>query len=164
MKRKIKIKKEIFIITFIILIALLVLMVTKPNKQKEEIGENDIGIIEIYSRGIDLIGDPAPEGPRVHPVIKDWDGEYHELDKDKNGKISILNGKIKEMSETTQIYFKENPKSDETIEVNKKLFLKAIEEFIKEHQGTTYHRLDFSDNCIAFKDYTLEKSKIPREE
>ena len=142
----------------------------KKNDKKE------VGIIKIYKRGLNLIGDEAPEGPRLHPIIKDWDENYYELavntkgnlsslSKDLNalrgrGKIEILRGKKKDMSETTQIFLKEKPKPNETVKVNKKKFLDAIKKFSKDNNGTIFHLFDFSDNCIGFKNCVLKKSKI----
>lgn len=147
------------IIVFIIFFFIIILdqMVKKANPP---IHDKEIGIIKIYHRGLDFIGhDDVPEGPRVHPFIKDWDGVFHELDNQK-GKIIILNGNASDMSKETQYYLKRNPRPEQTIEVNKKKFLQAIEEFSKKHNGTPYHILDFSDNCIGFKNFVVDKSKV----
>jgi len=118
------------------------------------------GIVEIYHRGLDIMGDDdVPEGPRVHPFFKRWDGKYCELG-NVRGKIRILIGGLRKMSKETQNYLKDIPNPEETVEVDKAKFLKAIEQFKKKHDDTEYHVLDFSDNCIGFKDFVLKKSMV----
>jgi len=123
---------------------------------------NQKGFIKIYYRGMDFINnDNIPEGPRIHPVLKDWNDNYYELGrKIKARKISVFKGKLGEISKSSQYVFKQNPQPDEIIEVNKEKFLKAIEEFITKCENTEYRLLNFSRNCIGFKDYVLKKSRI----
>lgn len=124
--------------------------------------DNQKGLIKIYYRGIDLINhDNIPEGPRIHPILKDWNNNYYELGiKIRAKKINVLKGKLNEISKTSQYIFKQNPEPDEIIEVNKEKFLEAIEEFIERCKNTEYRILNFSRNCIGFKDYILKKSRI----
>ncbi len=97
---------------------------------------------------------------KVHPVLEDWNGVGYELFYDKEGKIEILGWKKKCLSKSTKDYLKKNPKPDELVIVNKKKFLKAIQDFIKKNEGKKYHLLDFSNNSIGFKNYVIDKSKV----
>ena len=123
---------------------------------------NQKGLVKIYYRAMDIINnDNIPEGPRIHPVLKDWNDNYYELGiKIKARKINVLKGKLNEISKTSQYVFKENPEADEIIEVDKEKFLEAIEEFITKCKNTEYRLFNFSRNCIGFKDYVLKKSRI----
>jgi len=136
-------------------------MFFKSNSNKKT---NKEGLVKIYYRGLDIIGnDDIPEGPPVHPILKDWDNNYYELSKSvgsKKVKAKVLRGQLENMSKTSQYHLKQNPKSDQIIKVNKKKFLKAVEKFIKGHRKKDYLLLDFSKNCIGFMNYILDKSQI----
>ena len=128
----------------------------------------ETGFVKVYYRGLDIIGGPEPEGPRLHPIMEDWDRTYYELANDKGwiktfegkARIRILKGKLKDMSKSTRCFFKNKPRHDERFKVDKKRFLQAVKSFAKEHEGKRYNPLDFSDNSIGFKNYVIDNSKI----
>ena len=123
---------------------------------------NKQGLIKIYRRGIDFIRhDGIPRGPKLHPFLKDWKGNYHELI-NKDGIIVIGSGDLKNMSETTQFYMgkNQNIEPDDKIIVNKEKFQEAIKKFKKEHEGKKYSIFNFKGSCIAFKNYVIEKSEV----
>lgn len=90
--------------------------------------------------------------------MKDWKGNYYEVINKEEGIIEVGVGNLKNMSSLTQKYIKGGAKPDKEIEVNKKKFLVAVRQFAKKHEGTKYHLLDFSDNCMGFKKYVLGRA------
>ena len=115
------------------------------------------GTIKIFYRSIIYLGFFL--GPKVHPILKDWNNNYHELDKTK-GKIKIYTGKTSNLGKFSKIFFKTPRKPKESIKVDKDKFLKAVKEFKKINEGKTYRLLNFKTNCIGFKNYVINKSKI----
>ncbi len=115
--------------------------------------------IKIYWRGLDLLSNGVPKGPRVHPILNDPKGIYYELANNK-GKILILNGDAANLSKATKRFFNKPQKPNETAKVDKNQFLKAVLLFAKENNGKKYHLLNFKKNSIGFKNFVLKESRI----
>jgi len=129
-----------------------------------------IGVVEIYWRGLEG-EDSNPQGLEVHPFMKDWEGNYHELDAVRiegmeGSRIAIREGKLSNMSRATRNYMATNPKPRLTVKVSKSKFFQAIRSYKAAYEGKQYHIIKpsltnpFKDNCIGFKDYVINYSKV----
>ena len=117
---------------------------------------NDDPPVEVYYRGLDLSGNGKPQGPRLHPFMKDWKGNFYELER-VNGKINILEGKITDMSPATRYYWKTNPRPDKIFDVYGTKFNLAVDTFRDMYKNTNYNLL--SRNSRNFVNYVIDNSR-----